>query len=105
MSWYNGAFYCQINEAYSLKRLSISPLLQKLLEILTECLNKASATKATSIALPAVGMGVKGYPSKIVAETLLQAAKVFAESNPNTTLGAIKLYLHKPSLKPSQLQV
>ena len=33
--------------------------------ILKECIVKASEIGATSLALPAVGMGVKGYPSKM----------------------------------------
>ena len=43
--------------------------------VLKDCIVKASEIGATSLALPAVGMGVKGYPSKRVAEVTLQAVK------------------------------
>ena len=78
---------------------------QKLMAILKECIVKASEIGATSLALPAVGMGVKGYPSKRVAEVTLQAVKSFTDENPDSALTMIKLYLHQPSLKPSQILV
>ena len=73
--------------------------------VLKDCIVKASEIGATSLALPAVGMGVKGYPSKRVAEVTLQAVKSFTDENPDSALTMIKLYLHRPSLKPSQILV
>lgn len=68
-------------------------------------MEKASSLNAVSVALPAIGMGEKGYPSLGVAKTTLRAVTEFSKANPRTSIKLIKLYLHKPALTQAQIQV
>jgi len=46
-----------------------------------------------SIALPAIGMGCKGYPPEVVSKSLTEAIKEFVQSYSNSSLTHIKLYI------------
>ena len=66
---------------------------------------KAATANASSIGLPAVGMGVKNYPSKEVFQCITQAVKEFSQAHPASQLTDIKIYLYKRALSAAQLKV
>ena len=76
-----------------------------MLSALKKCFEEASKLKAGSVALPSMGLGAKGFPSKDVAAATLQAITEFTESNPLSSVTQVKLYLYKPALSANQLKV
>ena len=76
-----------------------------MLSALKKCFEEASKLKAGSVALPSMGLGAKGFPSKDVAAATLQAITEFTESNPTSSVTQVKLYLYKPALSANQLKV
>ena len=59
----------------------------------------------SSIAFPAVGMGTKGYPSNVVAETLLRALEDHCLTDPTSSIKRVALYLHPELTSKPQLKV
>ena len=58
---------------------------KKLTETVNACLNKAEGDGLQSIAFPAIGTGVHGYPPEKAARVMIAAFKSFAETkNPNS---------------------
>lgn len=58
------------------------------------CLNKAHSNRMTSIAIPAIGTGVLGYPHSFVAETMFARVKVFSQVNTTTTLKDVRFIVY-----------
>lgn len=54
-------------------------------------LKKASELNLKSISLPAISMGIFGYPKKLGTVTMLQAIKDFFEENPYSTLEKVRI--------------
>lgn len=69
------------------------------------CLEKASRQRYDSVAFPAIGMDNKGYPSKVVAETMMSAVTDFCLAHPTTSVTRVRLYLPLPDTNIQQLKV
>ncbi len=54
-------------------------------------LKKASELNLESISLPAISMGIFGYPKNLGTVTMLQAVKDFFKENPNSTLKKVRI--------------
>ncbi len=54
-------------------------------------LKKASELNLHSISLPAISMGIFGYPKNLGTVTILQAIKDFFEENPESTLKKVRI--------------
>ncbi|MCD6450070.1 MAG: macro domain-containing protein [Thermotogaceae bacterium] len=54
-------------------------------------LNKASELNLESISLPAISMGIFGYPKNLGTVAMLQAIKEFFEKNPDSSLKKVRI--------------
>ena len=69
------------------------------------CLEKSASVNHNSIAFPALGMGVKGFPTDVVAKSMIEAITEYSETNPNSSLTLINVYLFEKSVTPAQVKV
>lgn len=58
------------------------------------CLNRAHSNGMTSIAIPAIGTGLLGYPHSFVAETMFERVKTFSQNNKATTLKDVRFIVY-----------
>lgn len=63
------------------------------------CLIEAEKRRLNSIAIPAVGTGVLGFPSDLVVNSLFNEADKFSASNPNTTVNEIRFVIYDKDQK------
>ena len=68
-------------------------------------LKDADTTGMTSIALPAIGTGNLGYPSKIVAKLMYEAATTFYNENTGGSLNDIQFVLYPNDQKIIQVNI
>ena len=57
-----------------------------MVEIIKACMRKCAEANHTSIAFPAIGSGAKGFPTGIVAKSLVGAIREFIEEYPDSKL-------------------
>jgi len=60
-------------------------------EAVYNSLKKASELNLKSISLPAISMGIFGYPKNLGTVTVLQAIKDFFKENPHSTLKIVRI--------------
>ena len=63
------------------------------------CLLEANRLRLRSIAIPAVGTGLLGYPSDLVVNCLFNEADKFSASNPDTTVNEIRFVVYEKDQK------
>ena len=72
---------------------------QTLRKFVRNCLIEAEKRRLNSIAIPAVGTGVLGFPSDLVVNSLFNEADKFSASNPNTTVNEIRFVIYDKDQK------
>lgn len=63
------------------------------------CLLEADKRRLSSIAIPAVGTGILGFPGDLVVDCLFNEADQFSSSNPNTTVNEIRFVVYEKDQK------
>ncbi|WAR05267.1 PAR14-like protein [Mya arenaria] len=63
----------------------------------TECLQEANRRSHRSIAFPALGCGMRGYPPVVVVTTMLRAITEYARKAPRTTVDLVKFVIPQNS--------
>ncbi|XP_067940598.1 protein mono-ADP-ribosyltransferase PARP15-like [Watersipora subatra] len=64
---------------------------EKLVKIIKACMRKCAEANHTSIAFPAIGSGAKGFPTGIVAKSLVGAIRKFIEEYPDSRLTHVRM--------------
>ncbi|XP_052784991.1 protein mono-ADP-ribosyltransferase PARP14-like isoform X2 [Mya arenaria] len=64
----------------------------------TECIQEANRRGHRSIAFPALGCGMGGYPPDIVVSTMLGAITEFSRTTPRTTVDLVKFVIPQTDL-------
>ena len=81
--------------------------LQVLKSLVANSLKRASVSKFTSIALPAIGTGNLCIPGNVAAKAMLEEVENFSKSNPNTTVTDVRIAIietNKPVIEVSSFK-
>lgn len=64
---------------------------QKLESVVDKCLQEASRRQFSSMAIPALGTGVLGFPRDVAANTIISTVNRFQQTSPKTSLKEVKV--------------
>lgn len=65
----------------------------------------AHVHKLSSIALPAIGTGIHGFPPDVVAEVMLDELRKFSSGNSQTHLRDVRFVMYEKNVHTTQASV
>ena len=68
-------------------------------------LNEASKKKLSSVAFPAVGTGILGFPADVVATCMFEVVDCFSSSNPSTSLQEVRCVVYGNDTKTFDVSI